>query len=790
VHASGHAKFSQDYKKISEDVGLQSSDKEEEILAKVKDWFQSAASGEWLLLLDNADDLSDFAGNDSSLSRYIPQGSKGTVIVTTRSRQVANRLNCNAIAITAMDVGEAAQLFAQRCPQYKSAQDAEAVSKLLESLDYLPLAVVGATSFMVEMDTSPSEYLELLNSTKQTRHDLLSTQFNDVHRVVPQSGESDMTESVLSTYYITFKQIEKQLPLAADFLRLVAFLDRQGVQEELLAASKLNDVDNKVLFRKAIGKLVDFSLVTRAEGGKMLALHRLVHLSIETYLSQKESKEWRAKALELVSRVFPQGYSHENRHICATYLPHALAVTQNSDGPITSSLLFHMGWHLRLAGDYRKAEIHCRRSVILREAVDKDDVDTLDSVSLLASLLEDQGMYEQAQLMHQRALEGAEKALGPDAYSTSKCLDNLALVLLKQGKYEQAEQMNRRALKTKEKVLGPDHPDTLTSVHNLAQVIQSQGKYEQAEQMNRRALEGYEEVLGPDHPDTLTSINNLALVLQRQGKYEQAEQMNRRALEWREKVLGPDHPSTLTSVNNLAQVLQSQGKYEQAEQMNRRALEWREKVLGPDHLSTLTSVHSLALVLQSQGKYEQAEQMNRRALEGYEKVLGPDHPSTLTSVNNLALVLQRQGKYEQAEQMNRRALEGCEKVLGPGHRNTLTTVHNLAQVLQSQGKYEQAEQMYRRTLEGEEKALGPDHSETLLTVWNMADLYKRQRRFAEAKDAYERASTGFVKALGNEHPHTVQCLEEFQEMMDELETPEDTASDPEETHETTEVIEH
>ena len=748
MHASGHAKFSQDYKKISEDVGLQSSDKEEEILAKVKDWFQSAASGEWLLLLDNADDLSDFAGNDSSLSRYIPQGSKGTVIVTTRSRQVANRLNCNAIAITAMDVGEAAQLFARRCPQYKSAQDAEAVSKLLESLDYLPLAVVGATSFMVEMDTSPSEYLELLNSTKQTRHDLLSTQFNDIHRVVPQSGESDMTESVLSTYYITFKQIEKQLPLAADFLRLVAFLDRQGVQEELLAASKLNDVDNKVLFRKAIGKLVDFSLVTRAEGGKMLALHRLVHLSIETYLSQKESKEWRAKALELVSRVFPQGYSHENRHICATYLPHALAVTQNSDGPITSSLLFHMGWHLRLAGDYRKAEIHCRRSVILREAVDKDDVDALDSVSLLASLLEDQGMYEQAQLMHQRALEGAEKALGLDAYSTLKCLDNLALVLLKQGKYEQAEQMNRRALKTKEKVLGPDHPDTLTSVNNLAQMLESQGKYEQAEQMNRRALKTKEKVLGPDHPDTLTSVHNLAQVIQSQGKYEQAEQMNRRALEGYEEVLGPDHPDTLTSINTLALVLQRQGKYEQAEQMNRRALEWREKVLGPDHLSTLTSVHSLALVLQSQGKYEQAEQMNRRALEG------------------------------------------CEKVLGPDHSNTLTTVHNLAQVLQSQGKYEQAEQMYRRTLEGEEKALGPDHSETLLTVWNMADLYKRQRRFTEAKDAYERASTGFVKALGNEHPHTVQCLEEFQEMMDELETSECIAWDPEETHETTEVIEH
>ena len=513
MHASGHAKFSQDYKKIFEDVGLQSSDKEEEILAKVKDWFQSAASGEWLLLLDNADDLSDFAGNDSSLSKYIPQGSKGTVIVTTRSRQVANRLNCEAIAITAMDVGEAAQLFAQRCPQYKSAQDAEAVSKLLQSLDYLPLAVVGATSFMIEMNTSPSEYLELLNSTQQARQELLSTQFNDVHREVLESSGSDMTESVLSTYYITFKQIEIQLPLAADFLRLIAFLDRQGIQEELLAASKLDGVDNKVLFRKAIGKLVDFSLVTRAEGGTMLALHRLVHLSIETYLSQQETKEWETKALQLVSRVFPQRAEHENRHTCATYLPHALAVTQNSDGPITSSLLFNMAWHLRLKGDFKNAEIHCRRSFALGEAVDKNSPDTLTSLGTLALILQDQ------------------------------------------GKYEQAEQMNRRVLEGREKVLGPDHPDTLTSAYNLALVLKSQGKYEQAEQMYRWTLEGEEKALGPDHSGTLITVWSMATLYKRQRRFTEAKDAYERASTGLVKALGNEHPDTIECLKQMRSMM-------------------------------------------------------------------------------------------------------------------------------------------------------------------------------------------------------------------------------------------
>ncbi|KAF8535293.1 hypothetical protein BDD12DRAFT_782634 [Trichophaea hybrida] len=452
VHASGHAKFSQDYKKISEHVGLQSSDKEEEILAKVKDWFQSAASGEWLLLLDNADDLSDFAGNDSSLSRYIPRGSKGAVIITTRSRQ----------------------LFSQRCPQYKSAQDAEAVSKLLESLDYCPLAVVGATSFMIQMNTSPSEYLELLNSTQQARQELPLTQFNDAHREVLEICGSDMTERVLSTYYTTFKQIEKQLPLAADFLRLIAFLDRQGIQQELLAASKLDDVDNK---------LVDFSLVTWAEGGTMLALHRLVHLSIKTYLSQQETKEWRTKALELVSRVFPQRAEHENRHTCATYLPHALV--------------------LKVLGP--------------------DHPDTLESVSELASVLQSQGKYEQAEQMNRRALEGREKALGPDHPDTLNSVNNWASVLQNQGKYEQAEQMNRRALEAKEKVLGPDHPDTLTSMANLASTYRNQGRSKEAEVLGVQVMETRKRVLGQDHPSTLTSMANLASTYRNQGRSKEAE---------------------------------------------------------------------------------------------------------------------------------------------------------------------------------------------------------------------------------------------------------------------------
>jgi hypothetical protein len=48
--------------------------------------------------------------------------------------------------------------------------------------------------------------------------------------------------------------------------------------------------------------------------------------------------------------------------------------------------------------------------------------------------------------MHQRALEGKEKVLGVEHPSTLTSVSNLVVVLGDQGKYEAAEEMHQRAL--------------------------------------------------------------------------------------------------------------------------------------------------------------------------------------------------------------------------------------------------------------------------------------------------------------------------------------------------------
>jgi Tetratricopeptide repeat len=68
-----------------------------------------------------------------------------------------------------------------------------------------------------------------------------------------------------------------------------------------------------------------------------------------------------------------------------------------------------------------------------------------------------------------------EKVLGREHPVTLCCMSCLASALQKQGKYKEAEQIGRQALEGR-KTLGQEHPDTLSSMRHLAAVQQNQVK--------------------------------------------------------------------------------------------------------------------------------------------------------------------------------------------------------------------------------------------------------------------------------------------------------------------------
>jgi tetratricopeptide (TPR) repeat protein len=615
------------------------SDNNADVKRLVKETLSLGDVGDWLMIVDNADDSQVLVGVDNEshesarLIDYIPHSNKGAVLFTTRSRKAATDLTqTDVLQLNDMGKAEARQLLARRTTRQALLNDKAAVDVLLETLAGLPLAIVQAAAFMNQNDTSVSEYVSLLQHASM-KAELFGERFEDPSRY------RSMDSTIAKTWHISFEQIRRQDPLAAEYLSFIACIDRISIPQSLLLPG-----ESIVQQKKALGTLTGYAFITERQQTvpgfskeRLFDMHRLVHMALIWWLEgHGERAHWAGTAAARVEEVVPYG-GHEGKDVWGAYLPHATYVAglvdvNVVDAAISASLLERLGRCHKSLGQYASAEKSYRKSSSLRKEVlgpEHEHPSTMMSMSNLASVLGSQGKYEEAETIKRQVLEYAEKVLGPEHPDTLTSISNLALVLSSQGKYKEAEAMNRQTLAAREKVLGSEHPSTLISISNLASVLDNQGKYEEAKVMNQQTLALREKVLGPRHLDTLMSMSNLALVLNSQGKYEEAEVISRQTLALREKVLGPKHPDTLTSMSNLALVLSSQGKYEEAEAMNRQTLAAREKVLGSRHPDTLTSVYCLAYLLAKQHRVDEALRLYQRASAGFNTTLGKDHPTTV-----------------------------------------------------------------------------------------------------------------------------------------------------------------
>ncbi len=272
----------------------------------------------------------------------------------------------------------------------------------------------------------------------------------------------------------------------------------------------------------------------------------------------------------------------------------------------------------------------------------------LARMELEAKVFQEQGKYEDAQALYQKALDAKRRAFGEWHPAALETMSQLAEVLLQQRKHAEAEQLYRDTLDARRRVLGPEHPDTVASMCDLASALRDADKHEEAEKLYRDTLAIRRRTLGTDHPDTLGALNNVGFVVRLQRRYAESEKLLREAVAGRRRVLGPEHRDTVTSIRNLAFVLWAQLKYAEAEQLYRQILDLRRQSLGKDYPRTLQSMSALARILEEQGKYDAAEELLRDAYAAMLRVLGGEHPFTLRTMESLASVLKAGGKDDEA----------------------------------------------------------------------------------------------------------------------------------------------
>ena len=251
---------------------------------------------------------------------------------------------------------EASQIFRKYCPAARCIQEyGESVLLLLKELQYLPLAIVQAASYLNHYTHfSPAEYLKHFSDTRTAiRERLLSKPFN-FH------GRYAGIETVATTFSITYRQVQEQSPLASSLLKIMACIDHRGIPHELLARSGF---DNEVILEEALRKLINLPLLT-VRGVRAYDMHSLVYLSLQGFLSLHDMATTVERTAKALAEILPSGKDAKTWPVWKMYFPHAFSLARNVEEESTSTLsIYHpMFYYLMAIGNYKEAESQSRRA--------------------------------------------------------------------------------------------------------------------------------------------------------------------------------------------------------------------------------------------------------------------------------------------------------------------------------------------------------------------------------------------------------------------------------------------
>jgi tetratricopeptide (TPR) repeat protein len=271
---------------------------EDEALAGVRNWLNE--NDRWLLVLDNAD--------DPELVRDLLASTRnGHVLMTTRAQAVgefAHRVELRELSprAGALLLLRRSGMLSPLTGPLTAHEDFRLATTLVHELGGLPLAIDQAGAYLEETSSSVEDYLRIY---RQHRRSLLSRRGG----LLPGHPAS-----VATTLSLSIQRLQEMDQVAADVLRVCAFLDPDAIPEEIVTEGassicpslrRLSD-DGMLHLHQAIASLRRFSLVSRNPATRTLTVHRLVQACLQDAMDDVTRNRWEALSAQSVRAVLPK----------------------------------------------------------------------------------------------------------------------------------------------------------------------------------------------------------------------------------------------------------------------------------------------------------------------------------------------------------------------------------------------------------------------------------------------------------------------------------------------------
>ena len=639
-------------------IGLTTTDNLEQNAATLLAHLSRLSDLRWLLVVD------DLARPDD-LQQLWPQGSGGTVLITTRYDTPAwTQYGRIRIPIDVFTPLQATQYLNRKLTVPREPSD---IAGLAEDLGHLPLALAQAVAYLADRGLPISAYRQRLAAATTSLGRLLP----------PDTVTDDYPTPVATTWQISIQTANEQPPpaLAGHLLNLLSVLDPNGTPPQLLDGSPVvlaylnwqlgraapaavpstrrlwprlsartpaSSVDVEDI-ADAIAHLRRFSLATTTDeevtqtGPIRIVLPAgwvRVHALLQRVTWDAVPSEQRAAlagtAADALTGSWPdQDYRPECLPLATAYRTAASTLITRA-GP----LLWHpSGGHA----------IHWRLGASLRDA----------------------GLYLQNVTHWEYTHHTAERQLGASHHATLRSKNNLASAYQEAGRLLDAIPLFEATLRERERILGVMHPETLGGRNNLAFSYRQAGRLDEAIAVFETNCQNTDSLLGRTHPDTLVARNNLALAYQEDGRVREAITLFETILRDRAEVLGYAHPQTLITRINLGATYGMGGRTPEAIALLEATVREIESTLGPIHPHTLSGRCSLAKVYQDAGRLDDAIALLEPTLLAGRATLGLSHPETLVTQITLAKAYGDAGRTGEAIALFEAAIGDSERTMGP-----------------------------------------------------------------------------------------------------------------------------
>ncbi|KAL1918316.1 uncharacterized protein VTP21DRAFT_2976 [Calcarisporiella thermophila] len=448
-------------------------------------WLQN--NTEWLLIYDNADDFS--MGNKSDKNflqkNYFPKDGQGIILMTTRNGNPGTT-GGHVINLDELKMDEKAALTLLLREDCRTPPTC--ALKLLEELEYLPLAIDLAGAFMREFDTSIEDFCAQYKRNCMDFINFYDLSPSDIQELT----QTPYGKTILTVCADTFTRLKNESPnigiIAERSLQVIALLYPDNIPLELLykhahtiiddtevsSANKPSAERHQRLLAVAINKLQKFSYIRKlsVKGNDTeklykdsVSVHRLVQKVLLLSMNYEEKLKWCEKLIATLRCEVPVNYRVVNeghRRIMETLTPH----------------IQHLFQQYFECKRYTESKLYTTPTIAA-------DITLLLSPTVIFLARREQ--FEDIEALAELAILSSIEANGEEHLDTARSESNMMYVLSMKGQFVEAKVHGEKAFSIRKKELGIENTLTLSSLHHLDFVYSRLEKFDEAVKLLREA---------------------------------------------------------------------------------------------------------------------------------------------------------------------------------------------------------------------------------------------------------------------------------------------------------------